>query len=49
LSLKLKNRIKRVLRRRKKLFKSKRWTDWIQKVEAMEAQTKKVKKVEETA
>ena len=49
LSLKLKNRIKRVLRRRKKLFKSKRWTDWIQKVEAMEAQIKKVEKVEETA
>ena len=49
LSLKLKNRIKRVLRRRKKLFKSERWTDWIQKVEAMEAQIKKVEKVEETA
>ena len=49
LSLKLKNRIKRVLRRRKKLFKSERWTNWIQKVEAMEAQVKKVEKIEETA
>ena len=49
LSLKLTNRIKRVLRRRKKLFKSERWTNWIQKVEAMEAQVKKVEKIEETA
>lgn len=48
LSLKLKNRIKKVLRRRKKLFKSKRWTDWIQKVEAMEARVKKVEKIKET-
>tara|TARA_R110001592_G_scaffold72792_2_gene222410 strand:+ start:4582 stop:5166 length:585 start_codon:yes stop_codon:yes gene_type:complete len=43
LSRKLKTRIRRVLARRKKLFKSDQWKNWIQKVEAMEAQVKKVK------
>ena len=49
LSDKLKDRIKDVLARRESLFKSDRWTNWIEKVEAMEAQLKKVEKVEETA
>ena len=43
LSRKLKTRIRSVLRRRKKLFKSDKWNDWIQKVEAMEARVKKNK------
>ena len=49
LSDKLKDRIKDVLRRREELFKSDRWTSWIQKVEAMEAKLKKNEKIEENA
>ena len=45
LSRKLKTRIRKVLRRRKKLFKSEKWKDWIDKVNAMESRIKKVEKV----
>ena len=38
-------RIRKVLRRRKKLFKSEKWKDWIDKVNAMESRIKKVEKV----
>ena len=45
LSRKLKTRIRKVLRRRKKLFKSEKWKNWIDKVNEMESRIKKVEKV----
>ena len=45
LSRKLKTRIRKVLRRRKKLFKSEKWKNWIEKVNKMKNKVKKVEKV----